>query len=406
MKIFQGNELISRFMLINISSGIAVGLMNLILPIYALSLNATSTEIGMIKGFSGLGDLLVVLPAGFIVDYLGSRKTYSVSCICSALIIISLSFAATPRLLIFMMLFYGIARTFRTTSLSAAFFKNMNAIGVEKAGWYKGSMTIGSSFIGPLIGGIAAIAISYEEYFILTGAFLLLPLMVVNARSNHGIGSFVRSRNNGLIDASNHYRSLTKNRILVSATIKNGLNSGFFNTFSAFITVLVIKELGLSPGIAAAMLSIKGVATLFAVMFGGAYLQKNNNGLYLFAYVTTIFSLLLLGMGTDIVQLGAASLINGIGTGIISLITFSEVGSIDGEKGKIAGFFNLGNGIGSIIGPTVGGIIGDLYGVQAIFLTFVLPFGALAIYTFIDGKQNYPAGSDVETKVPIINEKS
>ncbi len=225
MKIFQGNELIMRFMLINISSGVAIGMMNFIIPIYALSLNASSTEIGMIKGFTGIGDLLVVLPAGFVVDYLGSRKTYSVSCVCSALIIILLSFAVTPKLLLLMMIFYGVARTFRTTSLSAAFFKDMNTLGARKAGWYKGSMTIGSSFIGPMIGGIAAIAISFNNYFILTGAFLLIPLMVVNARSNHRIGSPVKtqenSTNHSIIDSSNHYKSLTKNRILVRKAESN-----------------------------------------------------------------------------------------------------------------------------------------------------------------------------------------
>lgn len=393
MKIFQGNELIMRFMLINISSGVAIGMMNFIIPIYALSLNASSTEIGMIKGFTGIGDLLVVLPAGFVVDYLGSRKTYSVSCVSSALIIILLSFAVTPKLLLLIMIFYGVARTFRTTSLSAAFFKDMNTMGARKAGWYKGSMTIGSSFIGPMIGGIAAIAISFNNYFILTGAFLLIPLMVVNARSNHRIGSPVKtqknSTNHSIIDSSNHYKSLTKNRILVGATVKDGLNTAFFMTFTAFITVFVIRDLGLSPGIAAALISIKGVATLLVVFFGGTYLRRNNNGLYLFAYVTTILSLFLLGIGTDTVQLGVASFINGVGTGIISLINFTEVGSIEGEKGKIAGFFSLGHGVGAIMGPTLGGIIGDAFGVQAIFLAFMIPFGALALYTFISRKNEF-----------------
>ncbi len=181
MKFFRGNELIFRFMLINISSGIAIGMMNFIIPVYALSLNATSTEIGMIKGFSGIGDILVVLVAGFIVDYLGSRKTYSVSCICSAVIIMLLSLAASPKILLLTMIFYGVARTFRTTSLSAAFFQNMNTIGVKKAGWYKGSMTIGSALLGPMIGGIAAVALSFNSYFLITGAILIIPLMVINA---------------------------------------------------------------------------------------------------------------------------------------------------------------------------------------------------------------------------------
>ena len=75
-------------------------MMNLILSIYALSLNATSTQIGLIKGISGLGDLLIVLPAGFLVDYLGSKKMYSISAVLGAIIIMSLSFATNIMLLL------------------------------------------------------------------------------------------------------------------------------------------------------------------------------------------------------------------------------------------------------------------------------------------------------------------
>ncbi len=388
MKFLERNELLFNFMLVNISSGIAVGMMNFIIPVYALSLNATSAEIGLLKGFTGIGDLLVVLPAGFLVDYFGSKKMYSVSCIFGSLIIMSISFATNPKFLLLIMLFYGIARTARTTSNNAEFFQHMSTIGAKKAGFFKGAITIGSSFIGPLIGGIAILAMGYTSYYALTSAFLLVPLIIISARSSQVNESPVKPKIFSITDTSNHHKSLTKNRLLVSATIKNGLNSAFFMTFSAFITVLVIRDLGLSPGIAAALISIRGLSTLLVVFFGGAYLRKNNKGLYLLAYFTTIFSLLLLGIGTDTVQLGIGSLVNGAGTGLITLINFTEVGSIDGEKGKIAGFFSFGNGAGAIIGPTLAGIIGDAFGVHAIFLVFIIPFGALAVYNFMDGRKN------------------
>ena len=168
MKFLERNELLFNFMLVNISSGIAVGMMNFIIPVYALSLNATSAEIGLIKGFTGIGDLLIVLPAGFLIDYFGSKKMYSISCIFGSLIIISISFATNASFLLLIMLVYGISKTIRTTSNNADFFKHMNAIGASKAGYFKGSITIGSALIGPLIGGIAILAMGYTSYFVLT----------------------------------------------------------------------------------------------------------------------------------------------------------------------------------------------------------------------------------------------
>lgn len=389
MKFFEGNELIFRFMLINISTGIAMGMMNLIIPVYALSLNATSTEIGLIKGISGIGDLLMVFPAGILVDYLGTNKMYSASALFGAAIIMSVSFTPTINLLLFVMVFFGMARTLRTISLNADFFKNMNTIGLKKGGWFKGSITVWISFIGHIIGGIAAIAMGFTSYFAFASAFLLIPLLVIHTRPSIQNNSPIKLNNSSLIDASNHYKSLVKNQTLVSATIIESLNSAFFITFSTFITVLIIRDLHLSPGIAALLISLKGGATILVVFFCGRFLSKNNYGLYLFSFILTIICLLIFGTSTDTYLLGISSVVLGVGSGLISRINFTQVGNVEGEKGKIAGIFSLGLTAGGIFGPTLGGIIGDAFGLQAIFLAFVLPFVALAVYTFNDyRKQN------------------
>jgi len=127
----------------------------------------------------------------------------------------------------------------------------MKSFGAKKVGWYNGSMTIGGSFMGPIIGGIAAISMGFTSYVILTGAFLLMPLTVIFANKNSNNNSKVKSNNSSLIEVSNHYKTLIKNRILVSATIIGSLNTAFFIVFTTFITVLVIRDLGFSLDIAA-----------------------------------------------------------------------------------------------------------------------------------------------------------
>jgi MFS family permease len=387
MKFFEGNELIFRFMLINISSGIAMGMINFIFPVYALSLNATSAEIGLIKGISGIGDLLVVLPAGFMVDYFGSRQMYFASGIFGAAIIMLFSLITTPTMLLVAMFFFGVARSFRVISLNAAFLKNMDTIGVRKAGWYKGSMTIGGGFIGPIMGGIASIAMAFTGYFAFTSAFLLAPLMVIYTHASRRDDSQIKPKNSSFTDASNHYKSLAKNRILVRATVIESLNTSFFITFTTFITVLVIRELGLSPGIAAMLISLKGGVTIFVVFFCGQLLRKNNNNLYLFSFTIIILALLMLGMSRSTPLLAIASMVLGIGSGLTTLITFTEIGTIDGEKGKISGIFSFGHSTGAILGPALGGIVGGIFGIRAIFLGFVPLFAALSLFTFMDSRK-------------------
>ncbi len=86
-------------------------------------------------------------------------------------------------------------------------------------------------------------------------------------------------------------------------------------------------------------------------------------------------------------MLSIDSVILGIGLGLITLINFTQVGTIEGEKGKIVGIFSFGQSMGVIFGPAIGGIIGDAFGVQAIFLSFIPLFCALAVYTFMNGRK-------------------
>jgi len=399
VKIFKGNELILKFMLINISTGIAMGMVNLIIPIYALSLNASSTQIGLIKGVAGIGDLLIVLPAGFMVDYLGSKKMYSASAVMGSSIIVLISYVSSIELLLLIMVFFGMARSLRTTSLNADFFKHMTVIGIKKGGWFKGSMSVGGALIGPILGGIALVAMSFKSYFALASVFLLAPFLVILARTNGGSNLPVKQKNFGLADASDHYKALAKNRSLVSATIIESINGALFITFSTFIIVLVIKDLGLSPGVAAMLIALKGGATICVVFLCGQLLHKNNTNLYLLSFIVTILALLVLGMSRDILQLSIASVVIGMSSGLITLITFTQVGNIEGEKGKIAGIFSFGFAMGSILGPTLGGIIGDFFSIQAIFLSFIPLFGILSLFTFIEGRKNRIESDIIAAKV-------
>lgn len=390
MKFIEGNELILEFMVINICTGIWVGMVNFIIPIYGLYLHASSVEIGLIRGLSGIGDLLLVLPAGLLIDYFGSKKTYTVSCTIGAIMTVVLSLAGTPWMLIFMMIFYGMARSVRTTSLNASFFKYMNVIGAKKGGWYKGSMTIGSQFFGPLIGGALAVVISFTNYFMLTSMFLLVPLFIVGGKGDD-LMLKASEKEPELSGALKYYGLLLKNKVLLLATVTECVNSAFFTTFSTFITIMIIEDVGLAVAVAAMLISLRGVANIVVVFFCGRLLDLNNNYLYFISFVMTAIGLLFLGTSTQIPLLMLGAVIIGLSSGISTLITFTQVGGIDGEKGKIAGIFSFGQKIGTIAGPVLGGIIAELIGVHAIFLFFIPLFLVMAFYTFTEGRKTVPA---------------
>jgi len=50
--------------------------MQLVIPLYAIGLNATDAQVGLTRGILQFGGLLASLPGGFLVDRFGSKKIY------------------------------------------------------------------------------------------------------------------------------------------------------------------------------------------------------------------------------------------------------------------------------------------------------------------------------------------
>ena len=397
MKILEENALLLKFMTVNICSGTSIGLMNLIIPIFALSLHATSTEIGLIRGVTGFGDLLIVLPAGILVDYFGTRKMYVISCTCGCIAILICALANSTTDLMLMMVLYGVTRNVRNTSLSAAFFKNMNQIGARKIGWYKGSMMVGSTFLGSALGGILATAISFAAFFTFTAAFMMAPLVMVIARlfRKNVPKRPARQKKINIKGSLSYYKALLKNNMLVLATMSDSMNTALFMTFTTFITVMVVRDLAMSALVAAVLISIRGGSNMFVVFFCNGMIKEDNHKLFMYCTAGTAFGLLVLGLAKNVPMLAIGSLITGLCSGMMTLITFNQVGSVSGEKGKIVGFNSIGVTIGAIVGPIMGGVVGDAYGISAVFFSMIPLYGALALVNLYHKSKILPSGRAV-----------
>ena len=156
----DGLGLITSFLILNVVSGTVGGAMQLVVPLYAMSLQATTAQIGVIRGISGLGMLLLVIPAGFLVDHFGSKKLFITGSLAGTLTTLALVTAKVPLAMTALLGFSGLFSSLKMTALNASFFRNLRDMGVEKAGWFKGSMSIGLTFLGPAFG---AFLVAFEN---------------------------------------------------------------------------------------------------------------------------------------------------------------------------------------------------------------------------------------------------
>jgi MFS family permease len=267
--------LITSFLILNIVSGTVGGAMQLVVPLYAMSLQASTVEIGLIRGISGIGMLLLVIPAGFLVDHFGSKKLFLSGSVSGTLSTLALILAKVPLAMVALMGLSGLFSSLKMTALNASFFRNLKNMGLEKAGWFKGSMSIGLTFLGPVFGAFLVKIAGFHAIFALLAVLTLIPMVLVlffhNEPVSHApmadLGEVVRSQ---LRD----FRALIRRRALYLPLLTESLSTSCFATFSTFIVVIAVKVLHLQPTAASFLMMIEGGVFILTVFVAGPLITK------------------------------------------------------------------------------------------------------------------------------------
>jgi MFS family permease len=387
---YGARGLIASFLVLNITTGTVGGAMQLVVPLYAMSLQASTAEIGIIRGISGIGMLLLVIPAGFLVDHFGSKRLFLVGALAGTMFTFALSLARVPLALTILMGLAGLFSSLKMTALNASFFRNLRDMGIEKAGWFKGSMSIGLTFLGPVLGGYLARTISFPAAFRLLAWLTLIPTALVFFFHTETIvpgkvselGSAIRSQ-------LHQFAELIRRREIYLPLFTESLSTGCFATFSTFIVVLAVKVLQLPATSVSLLLTLEGGVFILTVFAGSPLITRLTRlQLYLVSVGVTSAGLIGISLGSGLWSIAAATAVLGLGLGLINLVTSSRIGRMKGDKGKIVGLFAAAVGAGISLGPMLGGAIGQQCGVQWIFFAFVPLFITLAI---LAGKEGEPA---------------
>jgi len=260
----------------------------------------------------------------------------------------------------------------------AAFFSRLDSFGHSRAGWTRASLAVGANFIGPLVGGVLASRLSYRYSYLIVGAVvaspaLALPLFHSAARvstpARHESGEPFLSQFRGLLGN----RPLWRVALLQSAGIScNG-------SYMIYIVLLVVTTLGHSPAAASQLIAAQGIAFVASMFWGGRLFERHSlRILYGGSYTLQAIGLLVTGFLTGHWQLMAGAIAFGLGTGMLTTVSFSRLGGMPGQKGKLSGLFFLITGTGVALGPLWGGLLVRLWGIQAAFIGFV-PIVLLAL---------------------------
>lgn len=377
----NSKSLISSYLILNITTGIVGGAMQLVVPLFAMELHASSMEIGVIRGISGVGMLLLVIPAGFMVDHFGSKRLFLCGALAGTCFTLALSLAGAPLSLTFLMGLAGLFSALKMTALNASFFRNLQEMGLEKAGWFKGSMSIGLTFLGPVFGGyLVARGTPFPTIFRLLAALTLIPAALVfifhNDPIRHEAAGAFRENVRAQLQS---FGQLVRRRTLYLPLLTESLSTGCFATFSTFIIVIAVQTLHLPATTASLLLTAEGGIFILTVFAAGPLITRLSPlQLYLLGVGVTIAALAGFPLVDGFAALLGVTVVLGLGLGLLNLVTSSSLGRMEGEKGKIVGLFAAAVGVGISLGPMLGGVVAQYLGNNWIFPAFIVPFALLA----------------------------
>ncbi len=390
----QANRALMSLLSINLLAGVATGMLQMTIPLYALSLKATTLQLGLIAGASGIGRLLVVIPSGLLIDRHGARQLFIISTLLTAIAALVLISASSSSLLMVVLVILSMGQAVSFLALQAGFLKRLPFLGKARAGWQRGATQIGFYLIGPVLCGMLLQENRYAAVFSAASALFVVELGISWFRRLSG----AREVNDTAVGSDSgqlaRFKILLADRVMQQVLVIECLGAATFMIFRAFVAPVAVSVLQLSVRDVTFLILSQGSVAMAMLLFGGGLLNLYPSArLYRISTIFVSLGALLLACASGFWLFWCGAVILGIGTGLMSLCSLSQIAKVSGEKGKIAALFSFSIGIGNTVGPVVAGLLGDLVSVQVSFLT-TIPVIFLSWLLFMPIREPQPASID------------
>jgi MFS family permease len=358
-----------------------------VLPVYAESLGASFTVVGFIVAAYAVPQFLLRIPIGLWSDYLGRQKPLIIAgIICVVLGSVGLGLSPAPVFLGISRLMVGIgAAVWVLFPIFLVAHDTSDKIGksIGLLNFVNGAALVAAS----LIGGIAADARG-ERFVFFTAAVLALV-----AVASIFLTKEYRATQTGTVSLR-EFKQVTRRPLLIVVSIM-----GVFLFFAEFASIwgfvpLYAARLGASD-------TILGVLTM--LMTGGSMIGSlavapilKRTGQVFSIVLSSLFlglTLLTVPFIHNLILLGIALTINGVGFGILSVqLMVLSIYNIDVHQRSTAmGFYQAVYAMGMLIGPLISGYLSNNYGLPIVFYlagALCLAITAMAYLPVIPGRRS------------------
>jgi MFS family permease len=373
----------SFFVLIAFIGGLAIFSSTLsktpVLPLFALSLDASPAEIGWIVVASTIPGILVSYPAGALSDQLGKRRVLLASLFVFASAPFLYLVIETAWQLMAVRFYHGFATAIFGTVASAAIAERYTTDRAARLSTYS-SVTIVGRSIAPFLGGTLISLASFGAVYLACAVSGVLAL-AAGLLLRDGTPPSAQKLELPRFWAS--LRTVLRDRGIMLVSLVEAAQYMVFGAIEAFLA-LFAASLGIPAWQIGVMLGVQLVSIVFAKPLMGRVSDRvGRRQVIIPGLVIGAASVVLLPYAPSFIGLSVLSLVFGLGFATVTSSTAALVADLtrDGRYGSSMGVLRTVMDVGQSIGPVLTGWMVGVAGYGSAFtlLSAILLCSALLL---------------------------
>lgn len=375
-------KFMGSFVLLTIIAGLGVGIARILISLYAVQLEATELQLGLIAAAQSVGILFMALPIGVLVQRLGSLKVFSLGSVIGAALYALTPLQESAWYLLIVTALVSFVLPMRFVSINTVFLSNLKRLGPAKAGWFRGSHMMGFFLIAP------ALTVLLIQHFGYGGSFYCVAFLFL-ATLIFAPFCFQQIHQTAANAPSFQWRDvvaplalLKTHTALRMVCALEFLSSVANNYFGFFIVVIAIQSFSLSESVAVMLLTTQGIVFVGSLFTLGGLAELIGYAKFYWIGLSLISSALFILAFTPVTfWMWPASLMLGLGLGMLHIANFMSFAKV-GEQtamAKISPILALVGPAGGLFGGFLGAAFGASLGLQNLFFPIGLAFIGLIL---------------------------
>ncbi|PWK83176.1 putative MFS family arabinose efflux permease [Lentzea atacamensis] len=347
---------------------VGFGIVAPVLPVYAATFGVGHTAIAALISSFAFVRLAFAPMSGKLVNRFGEPNVYIVGILIVAVGTALSGFSGSYAEMLTWRALAGVGSTMFTVAALGLLIRITPApLRGRASGMWAAGFLIGN-VAGPIVGA-GLVPFGLWVPFVSYGVMLCLAAFVV--------WFFLRRSTLAALDKSNSDTPMSVREAVKHRAYRAALASGFANGWAVFgvrislVPVFVIEALKHSPAVAGISMSVFAGGNAAMLFLSGKIADtRGRKPVAIAGLVVSGLATIWMGFTGDVWTFMAASLIAGMGAGLLNPPQNAVVADVIGARGKggpvLAGF-QMVTDLGAIIGPMCAGLLADSFGFEASF---------------------------------------